>query len=42
MPYLNNSELMNIDGVRPGFALPNFDAYIKMFTWIYKKIKSWF
>lgn len=43
MQTLNSSELMNIyGGARAGFALPNFDAYIKMFKWIYKTIKSWF
>lgn len=42
MLNLNNSELMNIYGGRAGFALPNFDAYIKIFNWIYKTVKSWF
>ena len=42
MPNLNNSELMNIYGGRARFALHNFDAYIKMFNWIYKTVKSWF
>ena len=42
MSNLNDSELMNIYGGRAGFALPNFDAYIKIFNWIYKAIKSWF
>lgn len=42
MSNLNNLELMNIYGGRTGFALPNFDAYIKMFNLIYRTIKSWF
>ena len=42
MQHLNNSELMNIDGGAIDVSLPNFDAYIKMFKWIYKTIKSWF
>ncbi len=42
MSNLNNSELMNIYGGRAGFALPNFGAYIKVFNWIYKTVKSWF
>ena len=42
MLILNNSELMNIYGGRAGFALPNFDAYIKIFNLIYKTVKSWF
>lgn len=39
---LTNEELMQIDGGRAGFALPNFDAYIKAIRWICKTIKSWF
>ncbi len=31
MSNLNNSELMIIYSGRAGFALPNFDASIKMF-----------
>lgn len=42
MLNLNNSELMNIYVGKGGFALPNFDAYIKIFNWIYKTVKSWF
>lgn len=43
MSSLSNNELMNIyGGARANFALPNFDAYIKMFNWIYKTVKSWF
>ena len=43
MQHLNNLELMNIDGGGViNVSLPNFDAYIKMFKWIYKTIKSWF
>lgn len=41
MTLLNNNELLNISGGAIT-SLPNFDNYIKLFKWIFKKVSSWF
>lgn len=40
MRSLKNEELMNIYGGAIS-TLPNFNAYIKLFKWICKTVKSW-
>ena len=39
---LKNKELLNIQGGASISTLPNFRAYSKLFSWIYKTICSWF
>ena len=42
MLELKNKELLNIQGGASISTLPNFRAYSKLFSWIYKTICSWF
>ena len=42
MLELKREELLNIQGGASISTLPNFRAYSKLFSWIYKTICSWF
>ena len=42
MLELKREELFNIKGGASISTLPNFRAYVKLFSWIYKTICSWF
>lgn len=42
MVELKNQELFDIQGGAFYSTAPNYDAYIKLFKWIYKTIRSWF